>query len=546
MALLNYRFILPVSEKVNVFITVFVFIATLLSVLSASAQSRVSRHVPGNYISTTEAKALSSFWSDVVDYGNVAGNCYADGDVELSSGIHVVDEPHLRQIITDANRKANAPVPIQGTIYNMGTGQQVIGSRINEAAGFHCELYRTSTGKYVLGFAGTKLEIGDILNDYKGIDRVYGQSQAAIEVAKDVVRALKDQGISENEIVFTGHSLGGRQAQEASLATGINAIVFNSADLSRETKRTILGESGTNADAYPKIIKVSSANDVLTSIQRDLVGLFGQEVIQNRITIPGGGTHSIKDLNSAINDYKEDATFAELVSYLSKDEQAICFSQYNDYKRDIENANYDIFRAEMHERLVHEMSYEANGEGGVAATPHAIMAMNNKENAKEALQRANRKMEALKEAVQLAYYRENIIQTASIPSHDYDANRVLREYVFDTPITDKGDVNIKDLNEYTISENLSDVAEGGHFLSGKVRVRIILDSSVKPGQYKLYTMDDCRYVFINCIDVDHVDSRFFLSLNEKKSGEYNFGEVSVVRNRDDVIPERSSNNRGLL
>lgn len=86
-------------------------------------------------------------------------------------------------------------------------------------------LFRDGAGGHVLAFRGTKT-FGDWITNLDGTlsptPLLNGQVADAMEVAKRVVA-------KHRRVVFTGHSLGGRLAQAASLQTGRPAYVFNSA-----------------------------------------------------------------------------------------------------------------------------------------------------------------------------------------------------------------------------------------------------------------------------------------------------------------------------
>jgi hypothetical protein len=123
-------------------------------------------------------------------------------------------------------------------------------SKSQTGTGFKCGLYRdylSTTGTdYVLAFAGTEKEFGDIASDvlqglglegsaflnFVGFESQYPK---AMEVAASIARTLLKRGIS---LRFTGHSLGGGLASAAVIATNgsrIPANTFNAAGLHRNT-----------------------------------------------------------------------------------------------------------------------------------------------------------------------------------------------------------------------------------------------------------------------------------------------------------------------
>ena len=89
----------------------------------------------------------------------------------------------------------------------------------------HATLFRSGTGEHVLAFRGTK-QLRDWVTNIGGTiswsPLLYDQVNEAVAIAQEVVSEFPS-------VVFTGHSLGGRFAQVASLKSGNRAIAFNSA-----------------------------------------------------------------------------------------------------------------------------------------------------------------------------------------------------------------------------------------------------------------------------------------------------------------------------
>ena len=84
--------------------------------------------------------------------------------------------------------------------------------------------------EYAYAFAGTN-SIEDGLEDLAQLAGAAPQYDSAIDNA----RALSDE-LSDSELTFVGHSLGGGEAAAASMATGRKAITFNRASVSRMTQ----------------------------------------------------------------------------------------------------------------------------------------------------------------------------------------------------------------------------------------------------------------------------------------------------------------------
>ncbi len=106
--------------------------------------------------------------------------------------------------------------------------------------GLHAVLFQnTYTGDYVLAFRGTDAfsardwiaDINQALSNYIRIPTK--QYNLAVKIAKE----LKDE-YGEEDLILTGHSLGGGLAQTAALANGLRAICFDAAGITRHTLKT--------------------------------------------------------------------------------------------------------------------------------------------------------------------------------------------------------------------------------------------------------------------------------------------------------------------
>ena len=98
--------------------------------------------------------------------------------------------------------------------------------------GFAANIYRDANGDYVLAFAGTDpTSVSDwATNAQQGMGGLSAQHLQAIALAQHLASAVG----SEN-MVLTGHSLGGGLASTASVATDVPAVTFNAAGVHPNT-----------------------------------------------------------------------------------------------------------------------------------------------------------------------------------------------------------------------------------------------------------------------------------------------------------------------
>lgn len=116
----------------------------------------------------------------------------------------------------------------------------------DDTTGFEAEVFRTPDGDYVVAFAGTTAGAGagapDIPEDAIGAGTVSPQTGNVLALTE----AISNSG-SGDEVVYTGHSLGGRLASVAALATGNAAVTYNGAGVSDATVDYIAQANGTTA-----------------------------------------------------------------------------------------------------------------------------------------------------------------------------------------------------------------------------------------------------------------------------------------------------------
>lgn len=144
--------------------------------------------------------------------------------------------------------------------------------------GMDAKVYRDASGRIVVAFGGTQVtQAGDLKSDAEGAIHLMMSRQA--EQSVNLALALKNHVGAEN-LVLTGHSLGGRNAALASIATGARAVTFNAAGVSAGDHmfaRTaggaevgygefVWGSMGGHL-AAPNVDNYSTSTDPLTNVQ---------------------------------------------------------------------------------------------------------------------------------------------------------------------------------------------------------------------------------------------------------------------------------------
>ena len=130
--------------------------------------------------------------------------------------------------------------------------------------GFKCVLMKNDNGQYVLSFAGTDGFLNvDVREDVIGAFFKYSpQMIKAFGVVNTLLQRLRDMGINKENLILTGHSLGGRLAAEAAIKNDLLAYTFNAAGTTGMTKTKIL-----LLNDKINVLNISSSNDILTSAQ---------------------------------------------------------------------------------------------------------------------------------------------------------------------------------------------------------------------------------------------------------------------------------------
>jgi dienelactone hydrolase len=143
---------------------------------------------------------------------------------------------------------------------------------LTDPNGFQAEVFRTPDGSYVVAFPGTGAGGGAFMPDAVE-DAVGGatMSQQTGNVLR-ITDALQRSG-NANNVVFTGHSLGGRLAAVAALDTGNAAVTYDAAGVSQATINYIAQKNGVDPATLVEranegqIRRYYAGNDPLTAAQ---------------------------------------------------------------------------------------------------------------------------------------------------------------------------------------------------------------------------------------------------------------------------------------
>jgi hypothetical protein len=153
--------------------------------------------------------------------------------------------------------------------------------------GFQASIYRDEDGRYVLAFAGTDpTSVSDWgANAQQGLGGLSSQHVQAIGLAQHLAAA-----VGSDNMVMTGHSLGGGLASTASVATDVPAVTFNAAGVHPNTvvAAAALGHHapGVSPD---QVRNYHVRGEILTTMQNPLgsfvdhAPFFGDSVLPNAL-----------------------------------------------------------------------------------------------------------------------------------------------------------------------------------------------------------------------------------------------------------------------
>lgn len=153
----------------------------------------------------------------------------------------------------------------------------------NNDSGFKYVTHKSEDGTLYVGFAGTDTDSlksfwADVkTNIMQGLGLKTAQYEKAVQLATELT------GNGQN-VIFTGHSLGGGLASAAAIASGSRAITFNSAGLSW---RYGGWRNSSNIKTF------YDATDFLNGVQDISMGVLPPGAIGSRVMLPAKGFHGV-------------------------------------------------------------------------------------------------------------------------------------------------------------------------------------------------------------------------------------------------------------
>jgi len=162
------------------------------------------------------------------------------------------------------------------------------GLSYGEGDGFAAALYEYQPGKYMLAFRGTEVSRFDdwLADGAQAVGLTTSQYEQGLALARSVTTKL---GV--DNVIMTGHSLGGGIASAASVATGAKGITFNAAGLSLK-----YGGGSKNGQVYAHIMKGDPLNRLQNSLPQ-MPDVYGQRIYHSHSWYRPGGHSISKFLN---------------------------------------------------------------------------------------------------------------------------------------------------------------------------------------------------------------------------------------------------------
>jgi len=156
--------------------------------------------------------------------------------------------------------------------------------RSNASSGFDADIYTDGNGRFVLAYRGTDAGKDWATNLGQGLGFETSQYNQAMMIARQAKVAFGD------ELVITGHSLGGGLAAVGAAVTGAPAVTFNAAGVKDATlERVNLDPGAVRREAESgQIRRYAVDNEILTELQEKKfpTRYLMADAIGNKIELP--------------------------------------------------------------------------------------------------------------------------------------------------------------------------------------------------------------------------------------------------------------------
>ena len=238
---------------------------------------------------------------------------------------------------------------------------------VSTASDFQALLLQDKSGKFVMAFRGTERDsISDWLNDvsigFKNINKQYNDAKEFLE------KAMKEHGVTIDNLTLTGHSLGGILNQQVGATYGIKGYAFNPYGTDRLlslpespfdgiVKNSLYGLLTSLAEKVMSAVGLTKANaqwayEHIYNISYQDEGLLNGDILSNLAT-----ELSSNHLGHFIPILGENVGFGEghLMETLNK-----AISQYNDIVQKFDNScRYeDITNMYLSTAIIHGSGYK--------------------------------------------------------------------------------------------------------------------------------------------------------------------------------------------
>ncbi|MFZ1282512.1 MAG: hypothetical protein WAQ75_00135 [Propionicimonas sp.] len=158
---------------------------------------------------------------------------------------------------------------------------------IDESSGFKATVFvDPNTHEYVIGFAGTNFDdSADVITDAVGSQLVTKQDLMAIRLA----RAIASSPSADN-VTYVGHSLGGRLAAVAAIASGAEAVTYDPAGTSDAVvAQALAARDGSDAAAATQHLAEAGHNVTVYRVAHDPLNMAQEVPLINQLAPPAFG-----------------------------------------------------------------------------------------------------------------------------------------------------------------------------------------------------------------------------------------------------------------